>query len=212
MDEGDSALSSMICRQNGGVQEKLSMFHWFKNKQEPPDMNALSSEKLMVICDRFWYPGTGDYGEFVLAYNVLATRGPEIRDWCRRLLTHPDYEAREPGAFLLGQLGFRKQLGDAVEAVIAELGALTRRPVEDDCKETQAISAAITALAKIGDPAGIPHLRAVLFSNDKYIVGDTQWTAADALAQLVGQNFMDRPDPVEAARVWLLSHPHGDAG
>jgi HEAT repeat protein len=170
-------------------------------------VESLSSEELMAICDGHWAPGTVEYGRFVAALNVLATRGSEIRDWCRGLLTHPDYDARECGAFLLGQLGGRGQLGDAVEAVVAELGALTRRPVEEDQKEMRAIDAAIGALAEIGSLAGVPHLRAVLLSEDEFLVGDTQWTAADALGRLVGEQFMEVGDPVDAARAWLESHP-----
>jgi hypothetical protein len=170
-------------------------------------VQSLTSQELMAICDGHWVPGTVEYGRFVEAYNVLATRGPEIRDWCRGLLAHPDYDARECGAFLLGQLGGRRQLGDAAEAVVAELGALTRRPVEDDHKETQAIDAAVEALAAIGLPAGVRHLRAVLLSDDEFLAGDTQWGAADALGRLVGQPFMEAADPVGAARAWLASHP-----
>jgi hypothetical protein len=171
-------------------------------------VQVLSSQELMAICDGHWIPGrTVDYGRFVLAYTELATRGPEIRDWCRGLLAHSDSTARECGAFLLGQLGGRGQLGDATEALVAELGALTRRPVEDDNKETQAIDAAIGALAEIGSPAGVRHLRAVLLSEDEFLLGDTQWTAAEALGQLVGQLFMEAADPVGTARAWLASHP-----
>jgi len=171
-------------------------------------MRSLSSQELMTICDGHWIPGrTVEYGRFVEAYNELATRGPEIRDWSRGLLTHPDYDARECGAFLLGQLGGRGQLGSAVEAVVSELGALTRRPVEEDQKETQAIDAAIGALAEIGSPAGVQYLRAVLLSEDEFLLGDTQWGAADALERLVGEPFMETADPVGAARVWLASRP-----
>lgn len=168
-------------------------------------MESLTSYELMAICDRFWVPGSGDYAQFVLAYNELANRGPEILDWCRRLLTHPDYWARESGAFLLGKLGHREQLGDAVEAVVAELGALTRRPVDSDGKELQAVDAAIMAFAEIDHPDAIQHLRAVLFSEP--LTGDTQWSATEALSQLAGQPFMESPDPVGAALKWLSSQP-----
>jgi HEAT repeat protein len=163
----------------------------------------------MAICDRHWIPGrTVEYGEFVLAYNELSTRGPEIRDWCRGLLAHPDYNARESGAFLLGQLGKRHQLGDVEAAVVAELGALTQRPVEEDCKELQAVDAAIDALGEIGHPAGIPFLRTVLCSDDEWLSGDSQWAAAHSLGRLVGEPFGEAADPVAAARVWLVAH-HG---
>src|SRR4051812_32937557 len=166
-------------------------------------MRSLSSRELMAICDGHWAPGTVEYGRFVAAYNELATRGPEILDWCRALLAHPDYDARECGAFLLGQLGARGQLGNAAEAVVAELGALTQRPVEEDQKETQAIDAAVGALAEIGSPSGVRHLRAVLLSEDEFLAGDTQWAAADALGRLVGEPFMEAADPVSTARAWL---------
>jgi PBS lyase HEAT-like repeat len=159
----------------------------------------------MAICDRFWDSPHGDNSEFVRAYSELANRGREIRDWSRKLLVHPDYSARESGAFLLGQLGARGQLGDAVEAVVAELGSLARRPVEEDAKEVQAVDVALDALAKIGQPAAIPHVRAVLLSDDDFLAGDTQWTAADALGRLVGQPFSQSPDPPGAARMWLAS-------
>src|SRR5262245_12894719 len=179
------------------------MFTWLRRKLVPADPKSLTSHELMVICDRFRESPPGDYAEFVRTYNELANRGQEIRDWSRRLLVHPNYMARESGAFLLGQLGSRGQLGDAVEAVVAELGSLTRRPVEQDAKEVQAVDAALDALAKIGDPAAIPHVRAVLLSDDDYLAGDTQWTASDALGRLVHQPFSQSPDPPGAARTWL---------
>jgi len=90
--------------------------------------------------------------------------------------------------------------------VIEELGALTRRPVQNDSKEAQAIDAAIGALARIGRPDAIPQLRAVLFSDDKFLAWDTQWSAAVALARLTGQPFMKSSDPPGPARGWLLTH------
>jgi HEAT repeat protein len=171
----------------------------------------MSSDQLMAICDQFWAPGQGDYAEFVPVYNELATRGPEIRDWCRRLLVHSDYCARESGAFLLGQLGRRRQLGDAVEAVVAELGALIRRPFEEDGKEFQAVSAAIESLAGIGHLAAVAHLRSVLQSDDESLDGDCQWDAAEALGRLVEQPFREAPDRVRAAQDWLAAHPMAGA-
>ena len=58
----------------------------------------------MAICDRFWDSPHGDNSEFVRADNELANRGPEIRDWSRKLLVHPDYSARESGAFLATEM------------------------------------------------------------------------------------------------------------
>lgn len=133
-------------------------------------------------------------------------RGPEIRDSCRELLAHPDYSARESGAFLLGRLGSRGQHGGAAVAVVSELGALTRRLVEEDAKELQAIGAAADELAEIGSTADVLPLRAVLLSKDEFLVEDTQWDAAAALVRLVGQPFMEADDSLIAARAWLASH------
>jgi hypothetical protein len=178
-------------------------------------MERLSSDELMAICnDRWRRPGDpaardesiSQYNRFVSAITELARRGPEIRDWCRQLIVNPDYDAREHGAFLLGQLGKRHCLGDSEAAVITELGELTRRPVEEDPKELQAIDAAIGALAEIGNPAAIPFLEAVLFSEDKLLIGDCQWDAAEALGKLVGEPFVNANDRVGAARAWLRSH------
>ena len=180
----------------------------------------------MAICDEYWSAladatSTAEareaqsfmhYNRYVAALNELTKRGPEIRDWCRGLLVHPDYDAREQGAFLLGLLGRRKQFGDAEMDVIAELAALTRRPIEEDGKEVQAVDAAVGALADIGHPAGIPAIRAVILSEDEWLNGDSQWSAAGALGRLVGQSFMDSPDPVAAARAWLAAHPDDGGG
>lgn len=159
----------------------------------------------MAICQEFWTSEHPDYGEFAEANTELAKRGPEIRDWCRSLLTHSDYAARETGAFLLGQLGRRGQLGDAVELVVGELGAVVRRPVEDG-KELQAVDAAIGALAEIGHPAAIPHLRWLLLSDNDVLAGDCQWDAAEALGRLTGQPFQETTDRVQSARDWLAAH------
>jgi hypothetical protein len=185
-------------------------------------MEHLSSQELMAICDDHWdrlaaattleeshaAQSSDRPNRYVVALNELARRGPEIRDWCRRLLAHPDYDARECGAFLLGQLGQRRQLGDSEAVVVAELGALTQRPIEEDCKELQAVDAAIGALGEIGHSAGIPFLRAVLCSEDEWLARDSQWAAADVLGRLLGQPFMETADPVDAARAWLQAHPN----
>ena len=61
-------------------------------------MEQLTSQQLMAICDRFWIHSNESYDRYVSAVTDLANRGPEIRDWSRDLLIHPDYDARETGA------------------------------------------------------------------------------------------------------------------
>jgi hypothetical protein len=167
-------------------------------------MDQLAAADLMAICDAYW-SGAGDNALCVEAENELVKRGPETLTWARDHLVHPDYEARAFGAFLLGELGRRGLLGEAEEAVVEELGALTRRPVEEDGKETEAVDCAIRALGAISNPAGIPFLRDVLFSEDPFLRWDSQWDAAAELGRLVGEPFMKAPDPTDAARSWLRS-------
>jgi hypothetical protein len=59
---------------------------------------------------------------------------------------------------------------------------------------------------EIGHPAGIPGLPAVLFSDDEWLSGDSQWAAAHALGRLVGEPIGESADPVGAARAWLMAH------
>ncbi len=183
--------------------------------------DGVPTRDLMAICERYWRgldpaPSAIDpeswrasslrHNECVRAINALGKRGPEVRDWARGLLVHPDYDARETGAWLLGELGSKGQLGEALEAVIDELAALIDRPFEDDFpKGSQAIDAAIIAVSEIGYSAGIRVLRHVLFSTRMEHEGDTQWMAAGSLEKLVGEPFMKASDPVEAARAWLLA-------
>ncbi len=188
--------------------------------------DSIPTRELMATRDRYWSRLAQDsaaldqetwrafrvrYNEYVRALNALGNRGPEVRDWARGLLVHPEYDARESGAWLLGALGSQGQLGEAVESVIDELAALIDRPFEDDFpKEAQAINVAIMALGRIGDPKGVPILRRVLFSARREHRGDTQWEAARVLGKLVGESFTNASDPVSAARDWFLKHEETD--
>jgi HEAT repeat protein len=172
--------------------------HWRRLDETPDyDKSALRSERI----DR--------YNDYTRAVNALGGRGPVVRDWARRLLSHPDYDARETGAWLLGELGERGQLGDATGTVITELAALINRPFDEDPpKEATAIALAIAALAKIGDPRGLGVIRQVLFSKKLEHEGDTQWEAVYALEKLTGESFSESDNREEAARNWLQAHPN----
>ncbi len=169
-------------------------------------MKPLTSNDLIAICEAYWQR-TGPYERYVSACNELRNRGPLLRGWCRGLLNHPDYDARELGASLLGELGARGHLGDVKDLVVAELGALCVRPVLEDGKELQANSVAVSALAKIGGPAAVRELsKAVSTDAD---LSDVLWGAAKALGKLVGQPFEESPGGVEAARAWLRASGSG---
>ena len=183
-------------------------------------MQMLSSRQLTQICDTFFLTAEElspphnaplqrrrDYDSYVLAINELWNRGTEIREWARELLTHVDFDAREAGAALLGRLAERGLLGDQEEEIIAELGSLIQRPIEEDMKEMQAVDTAIRALRHIGSSHGIVYFRYILFSTAPEHLGTTQWAAAVELSKLLGETFTASADPVEAAREWLRNHP-----
>ena len=165
----------------------------------------------MRTCELYWEELAAGrferHGDCTAAQNELAKCGPEVRDWARGLLNHPEYEARSFGAFLLGELGRKRQLGDGEDAVIEELGALTRRPIGEEAKEAEAVCSAVTAIGRIGNRRAVPFIRDVLNSTDPSIVGDTQWEAAGVLGRLVGEQFNRTGNPVAAAVAWLASHP-----
>ncbi|HEX4071563.1 MAG TPA: HEAT repeat domain-containing protein, partial [Planctomycetaceae bacterium] len=170
----------------------------------PRDANRLAdvaTQELMDRCDAYWEwlgqpnsekPSGADaksrYGEYVAAINEMASRGPDVVDWAAARLAHAEFDAREQAAFLLGEVANRHPLGPRLDAVVAALSEMTRRPVSDDSKEAQANTAAVIALGKIGDRRGVGALRHVLTS-DEWADDDIQWDAVEALGQIVGERF-----------------------
>jgi len=188
----------------------------------PTGLEGASSQELMDVCDAYWKqlaePPTGSlsdaftrearaqYNNYVNAINELSTRGPEILAWATSRLTHPEYDAREQAAFLLGQLGARNQLGGQLDTTVDQLSQLATRSVVEDGKECQANTAAVMALGKIGQTNGLSALRHILTSPE-WSDDELQWDAADALRKIVNESFVDGEDPVTAAREWLNAHP-----
>jgi hypothetical protein len=184
--------------------------------------DSIPTKELIAACERYWKSldeardsdedpfspkSIERYNNHNRVVNALGFRGPEVRDWARRLLAHPDYLARETGAWLLGELGERGELGDVTEAAIGELAALINRPFEKDPpKEAPAIDLAVGCLGKIGGPRAVEVIRQVLFSKKQEHQGDTQWEAAGALEKLVGEPFSEAEDRVKAARDWLRAN------
>jgi hypothetical protein len=220
--------SSAVSAEKQAVQP-ISLRRDANLRGEPTEeaSDGIPTSELMAICEQFWehlslppnpeapqmfttpFPEefTRRYNEYVRAVNALGNRGPEVRDWARRLLVHAEYDARETGAWLLGELGRKGQLGDMVETVVDELAILIDRPFDDDPpKEAQAITAAVMALARVGYPKGISILRRLLFSTTREHDGDLQWDAALALGLLLGEPFHQAKEPIEAARAWFQTH------
>jgi hypothetical protein len=110
-------------------------------------------------------------------------------------------------AFILGEVGRRKQLGEHLEQVISELAGLATRSVGAENKEAQANSAAVTALGNIADRRALPALRHILTS-EEWNQDDLQWNAAMILGNLVSEDFKEKgTGVVAAAQAWLRSHP-----
>lgn len=180
------------------------------------DYTSLSSQALMDLCDRYFLtheeveaeqkgtPGfqyrKRDYTTYVGAINELTKHGTEIREWARKLLTHPDYDARELGASLLSVLAERRQLGTVEDLVVDELCMLATRPIDYDGKELQAVSAAIGALGKTGNRHSIPTLMKVLLDPSD---SDNQSEAAHALGKIVHVTWDETNDLVANALQWL---------
>jgi hypothetical protein len=183
---------------------------------------SVPTEELIAACERYWRsldetPDSDEspfspesierYNDHNRAVNALGSRGLAVRDWARKLLVHSDHFARETGAWLLGELGDRGELGDATESVIGELAGLINRPFDEDPpKEATAIDVAIQSLGKIGSPHALDVIRQVLSSKKQEHEGDTQWAAVDALEKLTGESFSGSDDRLEAARSWLQTH------
>ena len=214
----------MIVLSRDHLSPRLAIDAQVSGDQPPPtDMDNISSQELMDLCDAFWEqlskPQTGSfagaftpearsqYKDYVNAVNELSTRGREILGWAMSRLTHPEYDAREQAAFLIGQLGARHQLGEQLSMAIDQLSQLAVRPVEEDGKETQANSAAIMALGNIGHPSGLHALRHIIMAREWSREEALQWDAADALGKIVGESSVDRNDRVSAACEWLNAHP-----
>lgn len=192
------------------------------DQTEATGLEDAPAEELMVLCDTYWeqlseprnesltdaftQAATDRYNEYVNAINELSTRGPEILPWALDRVTHPDYDAREQAAFLLGQLGARKQLGDQLDASVERLCELATRSVQEDNKEIQANTAAVIALGEIGHDKGVSALRRILTSSE-WDDDEIQEDAAESLGRIVEESFVESDDAVAAARAWLDARP-----
>jgi hypothetical protein len=54
---------------------------------------------------------------------------------------------------------------------------------------------------RLRNRAAIPALAVVI--DDEDADGDTRWTAVESLGRVVRRRFLDKPDPVAAARAWI---------
>ena len=179
-------------------------------------LESASSAALLRLCDDFWdsYADDDDFEQPMIrdacvyrhALDILATRGRDGLAWAHAHLRHPEYYARQDAASLIWQLAQSGQLGQDAEVIGDELVHLALRPPVEDTKEAQAASAALTALSAIGGSACMKAVRGVLTSPD-WDQDDNQWQAAEILAGITTEAFMEANDPVAAAKTWLKANP-----
>jgi hypothetical protein len=180
-------------------------------------LSAASTDVLTLICDQNWDSFLQEsYDDNVVmfrdstvcrtALDILRQRGAEVVGWARERLRHPGYDAREDAAYLLGVLAGDGKLGSDQAAVAAELALLATRPWQEDTKEIQANTAAMSALHMIDGEICLATMRQILTSPE-WDNDDIQWEAASILSDLTGQSFMEGGNPVQVAKDWLRRNP-----
>ncbi|MEO1237877.1 MAG: hypothetical protein AAFX76_13920 [Planctomycetota bacterium] len=176
----------------------------------PSPLAHLPSAELQSICDDFWQSlGTSAndtrlrYDRYVHAVNALAECDASIFDWVFERLEHPKYDAREQAAFLVSRLADRNQIPVSQRNPLEDrLRVMALRPWQEDTKEVQANTSAVSALAALGGKVATDTLKEIVES-ERWDDDDLSWDAACELGRLVGQPFAESDDPKMAARTWL---------
>ena len=125
----------------------------------------------------------------------LLARSHESLPYLLSMLQTKDPDLREDAAFLLGIIGSDDATVDALSASLESASSHEER------------DSAIMGLGGTRNRRAIPVLARIIL--DEQADGDTCWTAAEALGQVVRRRFGRRPDtsPIDDARAWLAAHP-----
>jgi hypothetical protein len=121
----------------------------------------------------------------------LIARQEEAIPHALAMLASAKPDAREDGAAILAEIGKGKGV---VQSLLAALAAE---------KDVQARDSLIQALGGLRNRAAISELAALI--EDEDVDGDTRWTAVEGLGQIVRRRFLDKPDPVAAAKDWIAA-------
>jgi HEAT repeat protein len=119
----------------------------------------------------------------------LIAKGSEAIPYALTLLKHPESEARSAGASILGSLG-------ESDGVVDEL--LRRLQIEND---QEAKDSLIFTLGQLENKKAIPFLAATI--QEPETDDETRWLAMESLGEIVHKRFVQRADPMAAARNWL---------
>ena len=157
-----------------------------------PDLSyyTRSAEYYAAMHARAIAPG-GTFAERTHGCWGLIAKGKEAISYALAMTASAKPDAREDGAAILAKIG----KGESV--VQSLLGALS---VEIDVEARDSL---IQALGGLRNRDAIPALAALI--DDEDIDGDTRWTAVESLGWIVRRRFLDRPDPVAAARDWIAA-------
>lgn len=123
----------------------------------------------------------------------LIAKGGIATAYALSLLKRPVPESREDGAAILAELGRDEAV---VDTLIRSLRAET---------DTTARDSIIQALGRLKNRKAIPSLAAIVAADGTDL--DTGFMAVESLGQLVRKRFMNQPNPIEAAKAWIASHP-----
>ena len=157
-----------------------------------PDLSyyTQSAEYYAAMHARAIAPG-GTFAERSHGSWGLIAKGKEAIPHALAMLASAEPDAREDGAGILAEVG---KGADVVQSVLAALAAET---------DVEARDSLIQALGGLRNRAAIPALAAVI--DDEEADGDTRWTAVESLGRIIRRRFLDKPDPVAAARAWIAA-------
>jgi len=119
----------------------------------------------------------------------LIAKGEEAIPHALAMLASAKHDAREDGAAILAEIGAGE---DVVQSLLLALAVET---------DVEACDNLIQSLGRLRNRTAIPALAALIEDQD----ADTRWTAVESLGRIVRRHFLDKPDPVGAARDWIAA-------
>jgi hypothetical protein len=157
-----------------------------------PDLSyyTQSAEYYAAMHARAIAPG-GTFAERTHGCWGLIAKGKEAIPHALAMLANAKPDAREDGAAILAEIGKGEGV---VQSVLVALAAET---------DVEACDSLIQALGSLRNRAAIPALAALI--DDEDANGDTRWTAVESLGRIVRRHFLNKPDPVAAARAWIAA-------
>jgi HEAT repeat protein len=121
----------------------------------------------------------------------LIAKGEKAIPHAMAMLASTKPDVREDGAAILAEIGKGEGV---VQSLLLALAAET---------DVEARDGLILALGGLRSRAAIPALATLIENEDTD--GDTRWTAVESLGRIARRRFLGKPDPVAAARDWIVA-------